>query len=121
MERATRYGSCVPVMTIGIAPILIRDQWATHPPVYLQAYHNRIPGAIGSTEAQRSGLVLNRVRLLAASASDRKDSTARYGRRLPRCGISIGPMTAVGHERPKGDVRVESVRLPTADIGRRGP
>jgi hypothetical protein len=31
------------------------------------------------------------------------------------------PMTAVGHERPKSDVRVESVRLPTADIGRRGP
>jgi hypothetical protein len=30
-------------------------------------------------------------------------------------------MTAVGHERPKSDVRVESVRLPTADIGRRGP
>ena len=26
-----------------------------------------------------------------------------------------------GHERPKGDVPVESVRLPTADIGRRGP
>jgi len=26
-----------------------------------------------------------------------------------------------GHERPKGDVRVESVRLPTADIGQRGP
>src|SRR5436309_4175376 len=32
MERATRYGSCVPATTIGIAPILIRDQWATHPP-----------------------------------------------------------------------------------------
>jgi len=30
-------------------------------------------------------------------------------------------MTAWGHERPKGDVRVESVRLPTADIDRRGP
>jgi hypothetical protein len=25
----------------------------------------------------------------------------------------------LGHERPKGDVRIESVRLPTADIGRR--
>src|SRR5439155_23339776 len=72
MERTTRYGSYIPVTTIGIAPILIRDQWATHPPIYLQAYHNRIPGAIGSTEAQRSGLVLNRVRLLAASASDWK-------------------------------------------------
>src|SRR5260370_41541925 len=43
MERATRYGLCVPVTTIGIAPILIRDQRATHPPIYLQAYHNRIP------------------------------------------------------------------------------
>ena len=30
-------------------------------------------------------------------------------------------MTELGHERPKGDVRVESVRLPTADIDRRGP
>src|SRR6266480_4014467 len=44
-----------------------------------------------------------------------------YGRRLLRCGISILHMTAWGHERPKGDVRVESVRLPTADIDRRGP
>ena len=34
MERTTRYGSYIPVTTIGIAPILIRDQWATHPPVY---------------------------------------------------------------------------------------
>jgi hypothetical protein len=25
------------------------------------------------------------------------------------------------HERPKGDVHVESLRLPTADIDRRGP
>jgi hypothetical protein len=31
------------------------------------------------------------------------------------------PVSAAGHERPKGDVRVESARLPTADIGRRGP
>jgi hypothetical protein len=30
-------------------------------------------------------------------------------------------MSQMGHERPKGDVRVESVRLPTADIDRRGP
>ena len=30
-------------------------------------------------------------------------------------------MTELGHERPKGDVRLESVRLPSADIGRRGP
>jgi hypothetical protein len=29
-------------------------------------------------------------------------------------------MAEMGHERPKVDVRVESVRLPTADIGRRG-
>ena len=44
-----------------------------------------------------------------------KDSTA-----LLRCGISIPARTAWGHERPEGDVGVESVRLPTADIGRRG-
>jgi hypothetical protein len=31
------------------------------------------------------------------------------------------PWSAPSHERPKGDVRVESVRLPTADIDRRGP
>jgi hypothetical protein len=30
-------------------------------------------------------------------------------------------MAASGHERPKSDVRVESVQLPTADMGRRGP
>jgi hypothetical protein len=30
-------------------------------------------------------------------------------------------MAEMGHERPKGDVGVESVRLPIADIGRRGP
>src|ERR1700751_6013372 len=29
--------------------------------------------------------------------------------------------SARGHERPKDDVCVESVRLPTADIDRRGP
>jgi hypothetical protein len=27
----------------------------------------------------------------------------------------------MGHERPKGDICVESVRLPTADIDQRGP
>src|SRR5258707_8628955 len=27
----------------------------------------------------------------------------------------------LGHERPKADVRVESVQIPTADIGRRSP
>src|SRR5258707_14891390 len=42
MERATRYGLCVPVTTIGTAPILTKTQRATHPPIYLQAYHNRI-------------------------------------------------------------------------------
>src|SRR5262249_9569347 len=30
-------------------------------------------------------------------------------------------MSPLGHERPKGDVCVESVRLPTADIGPREP
>jgi hypothetical protein len=29
MDRATRYGSCIPVTTIGIAPIRTRDQRAT--------------------------------------------------------------------------------------------
>jgi hypothetical protein len=53
--------------------------------------------------------------------SDRKASTPRCGRRLLRCGISTRLMTGAGHERPKGDVCVESVRLPTADIGRRKP
>jgi hypothetical protein len=57
----------------------------------------------------------------ASRASNRKDSTPRYGRRLLRCGISTRPITAVGHERPKDDLCVESVRLPTADIGRRDP
>jgi hypothetical protein len=44
-------------------------------------------------------------------------STARRG------STSVYPVRTVsasGHERPKGDVCVESVRLPTADIGRRG-
>jgi hypothetical protein len=30
-------------------------------------------------------------------------------------------MSQMGHERPKDDLRVESVPLPTADIGQRGP
>ena len=30
------------------------------------------------------------------------------------------PMSQMGHERPNGDLRVESVPLPTADIARRG-
>jgi len=33
----------------------------------------------------------------------------------------IGACLVWVHERPKDDLRVESVRLPTADIGRRGP
>src|SRR6266496_3437418 len=40
------------------------------------------------------------------------------------CGAAISPVAngaVAGHERPKGHVRVESVRLPTADISRRGP
>src|SRR5882762_10516435 len=36
MDRATRNGSYVPVTTIGIAPILGRDQRATNPPAHLQ-------------------------------------------------------------------------------------
>jgi hypothetical protein len=36
MDRATRYGSCVPVTTIGIAPTRTRDQRATNPPFHLQ-------------------------------------------------------------------------------------
>jgi hypothetical protein len=43
---------------------------------------------------------------------------------LENCIFYISPMYEfshrLGHERPKGDVRVESVRLSTADIGRRG-
>ena len=50
MERATRYGSCVPVTTIRIPPIWTRDQWATHPSMHPQVYFNPIPGVIGSTE-----------------------------------------------------------------------
>ena len=42
-------------------------------------------------------------------ASHRKDSTSRYGRSPLRSGISTRLMTAWGHERPKRDVRVESV------------
>src|SRR5882757_6399368 len=35
MDRATRYGSCVPVTTIGTAPIRTRDQRATNRPTHL--------------------------------------------------------------------------------------
>ena len=35
--------------------------------------------------------------------------------------IPMSVMSEVGHERAKGDVCVESVRLPTADIGPREP
>jgi uncharacterized protein YodC (DUF2158 family) len=31
------------------------------------------------------------------------------------------PTSALGHDRPKGDVRIESVYLPTVDIGPRSP
>jgi len=36
IERATRYGSYVPVTTIGIAPILTRAYRATNPPTHLE-------------------------------------------------------------------------------------
>jgi hypothetical protein len=54
---------------------------------------------------------------ISSFASTPNGSTARYGRRLLRWGIAIRPMSGWGHERPKGDVRAESVRLPTGDIG----
>jgi hypothetical protein len=45
MDRATRYGSYVPVTTIGIAPIRTRDQRATNPPTYLQMQSSNVIGA----------------------------------------------------------------------------
>jgi hypothetical protein len=56
----------------------------------------------------------------AVSASRPPIKRIAHLRRLLRRGISIRPMSGWGHERPKGDVCVESVRLPTADIGRHG-
>src|SRR5829696_1359940 len=58
---------------------------------------------------------------VASSASDREDSTPRYGRRLLRCGISTRLMTEVGHEpkrhgprrvriTPSGSVLTRSLR-----------
>jgi hypothetical protein len=59
----------------------------------------------------------------AARAGLQDIELARISQRVSRafCNRSTGPMTGWGHERPKGDVRIESVRLPTADIGWRGP
>jgi hypothetical protein len=45
MDRATRYGSCVPVTTIGIAPIRTRDQRATNPPTQLRMQPVTFSGA----------------------------------------------------------------------------
>jgi hypothetical protein len=36
-------------------------------------------------------------------------------------GLQVRPKSPSDHERPKGDDRVESVRLPTEDIGRAPP
>ena len=41
-----------------------------------------------------------------------RNSTPRYGRGLLRCGISILPMTAVGHERRFRDLRGKSANPP---------
>jgi len=41
-----------------------------------------------------------------AAASTERDSTSRYGRRLPRCGISIQPMSIMGQQRTNGDASV---------------
>jgi hypothetical protein len=38
----------------------------------------------------------------------------------PLQAIQRGPMSGLGQKRPKGDVRVESALLQTADIGRHG-
>jgi hypothetical protein len=53
---------------------LIRDQWATHPPIYLQAYHNRIPGAIGSSEDTSYGIVRTAVTARCGDAAHRRNS-----------------------------------------------
>src|SRR5262249_16296640 len=53
----------------------------------------------------------------ASGASVRNDSTPRYGRRLLRCGISIRPMSALGHKRTKRHLEAMSALPPKADIG----
>jgi hypothetical protein len=59
MDRTTRYGSCVPVTTIGIAPIFGPETSRRRVrSLSLQVYFNPVRGAIGSTgEAVLLGLV----------------------------------------------------------------
>jgi hypothetical protein len=44
MDRATRYGSYVPLTTIGIAPIRTRDRRAMNPPTHLQNPADKLSG-----------------------------------------------------------------------------
>jgi hypothetical protein len=57
------------------------------------------------------------VPVVASGASDRKDSTRRYGRRLLRCGISTRLMTAVGQGRPDSFASTLKVRRSAVGSG----
>ncbi len=58
MERTTRYGSFVPVTSIGIAPIFGPEtQRAARPQTPAQVYCNPVPGAMSTTgEGGRSAV-----------------------------------------------------------------
>src|SRR2546430_15934739 len=67
--------------------------------------------------------LVSRHRLIHSRATAMRAKRSMSARQRARPGSAKAPTPCLlwGHERPKGDVRVESVRLPTADIGRRGP
>src|SRR5882757_10590442 len=53
MDSATRYGSCVPVTTIGTAPIRTRDQRATNPPTAPASAAGNVVGALLKADVGR--------------------------------------------------------------------
>jgi hypothetical protein len=87
IERATRYGSYVPVTTIGIAPIRTRDQRATTPPTHLQnAAHDVVVASVKADVGRRPEAITATTSTGFVRRQTRIDSAKKYYR--PRIAIT---------------------------------
>jgi hypothetical protein len=73
--------------------------------------------SFGHLVSRSTGYEIEACAVVASGASDRKDSTRRYGRRLLRCGISTRLMTAVGQGRPDSFASTLKVRRSAVGSG----
>src|SRR6478609_10883651 len=104
LSRSRRYAASEPAMSTAIRGRLSAGCCA------------RAASGHDAAAPPRSVMNSRRFNAWCLRASNRKDSTRR--RRGTRC--AAGFQSGLRHQRPNGDLRVEAVPLPTADIARRG-